>query len=321
MIKKITALLLSGALMAGMTTAFAEAPAPVQTAQTVREYAAKAAEWNGKTAMKAGKAYVVTKNLTISKKVTLPKGATLTVKNGAKLAIGTKGTLNVKGTLTVAKGATLAVSGKLYEYKTGKLTVSGTASLGKKSNVTINGKLTVGSTGVIKGTPKSLTLAAVAATTIKGKNTCAKLAAAIDNNAISALLTDLFTLSLVDGDYYGAVKRAYPASYVEFLDGLFKEEGLSLKEYCAKYGEALKQQYADEGLDMDSITEVSVKINKTTTISSAKLKNYAALLNGAAPDKGYTANITLTAKTANGTKTDTSDVTCIMAGGEWYLIG
>ena len=321
MFKKITALLLSGALMAGMTTAFAESPAPVQTAQTVREYAAKAAEWNGKTAMKAGKSYVVSKNLTISKKVTLPKGAALTVKNGAKLTIGAKGTLNVKGTLTVKSGAALAVSGKLYEYKTGKLTVSGTASLGKKSNVTINGKLTVGSTGVIKGTPRALTLARVAATSIKGRNTCAKLAAAIENNAINALLTDFFTLSLVDGDFYGAVKRAYPASYVEFLDGLFREEGLSLREYCTKYGEALKQQYADEGFDLTSVTEVSVKINKTTTISSAKLKNYAALLSGATPDKGYAVNMTLTAKTANGTKTDTSDVTCVMADGEWYLIG
>ena len=322
MLKKITALLLSGVIMAGMTTAFAETPAPVQTAQVVQEYAAKAAEWNGKTALKAGKSYVVTKNLTLSKKVTLPKGAKLTVKNGAKLTVGAKGTLNIKGTLTVAKGAALAVSGKLCEYKTGALTVSGTASLGKKSSVTINGKLTVGADGTIKGAPKALTLAQAAVTSIKGKNTCAKLSAAIDNNAITALLTDFFTLALKDGDFYGAVKRAYPAGYVEFLDSLFKAEELSLKEYCVKYGEALKQQYADEGFDISGVTDIAVKLNKTTALSSSKLKDYAALVSGgSAPEKGCTASIKLTAKTADGTKTDTSDVTCIMIDGAWYLVG
>lgn len=321
MFKKITALLLSGVLMAGMTTAFAETAATVQTASVTRELSAKATEWNGKTTLKAGSSYVVSKNLTVSKKVTLPKGATLTVKNNAKLTVGTKGTLNIKGTLSVAKGASVALSGKLYEYKTGRMQVSGTVSLGKQSSITINGQLTINSAGTIKGTPKGLKLADVAVVTITGKNSCSKLTKAIEQQEIGALLTDFFTLSFKDGDFYGAVKRAYPAEYVQLLDSLFNAEGLTLKEYCTKYGEALKVQYAEEGLDISTVTDVTVAINKLTALGASKLGSYSAIASGSAPDKGYTVNVKLTLKTKDGTKTDTSNVVCIKTGDKWYLVG
>mgnify|MGYP002999272718 CR=1 FL=1 len=113
MFKKTTAaIILSAVIMAGSSvSAFAETP--VQTVVVEQEYAASAAKtWDGKAALKAGQKYVIKKNVTVSGKVTLPKGTTLTVKKGAKLTIGSKGALTVKGTLSVKSGATLAVSGK-----------------------------------------------------------------------------------------------------------------------------------------------------------------------------------------------------------------
>ena len=86
MFKKTTAaIILSAVIMAGSSvSAFAEAP--VQTVVVEQEYAASAAKtWDGKAALKAGQKYVIKKNVTVSGKVTLPKGTTLTVKKGAKL--------------------------------------------------------------------------------------------------------------------------------------------------------------------------------------------------------------------------------------------
>lgn len=105
MFKKTTAaIILSAVIMAGSSvSAFAEAP--VQTVVVEQEYAASAAKtWDGKAALKAGQKYVIKKNVTVSGKVTLPKGTTLTVNKGAKLTIGSKGALTVKGTLAVKSG-------------------------------------------------------------------------------------------------------------------------------------------------------------------------------------------------------------------------
>ena len=96
MFKKTTAaIILSAVIMAGSSvSAFAETP--VQTVVVEQEYAASAAKtWDGKAALKAGQKYVIKKNVTVSGKVTLPKGTTLTVKKGAKLTIGSKGALTV----------------------------------------------------------------------------------------------------------------------------------------------------------------------------------------------------------------------------------
>ena len=144
MFKKTTAaIILSAVIMAGSSvSAFAEAP--VQTVVVEQEYAASAAKtWDGKAALKAGQKYVIKKNVTVSGKVTLPKGTTLTVKKGAKLTIGSKGALTVKGTLSVKSGATLAVSGTLTTAKGSKLTDAGTIKFAKTAKVTLGGKLTV----------------------------------------------------------------------------------------------------------------------------------------------------------------------------------
>ena len=78
MFKKTTAaIILSAVIMAGSSvSAFAETP--VQTVVVEQEYAASAAKtWDGKAALKAGQKYVIKKNVTVSGKVTLPKGCLL----------------------------------------------------------------------------------------------------------------------------------------------------------------------------------------------------------------------------------------------------
>lgn len=313
MLKKILALALSGAMLACGSVTFAKEYTP-DTIVTERSYAAKTTKWNGKTSLKAGKSYVVTSNVTISKKITVPSGTTLTVKNGAKLTVSTKGSLYIKGTVSVAKGGKLSVNGKLYEYKSGKLTVSGTANFGTKSTATIKGKLTVKSTGTIKGAPKSLTLAQTAVASIKGKNTCEKLDAAIDKNAISAMLNEFFTLVIEDGDLYSAAKRAYPESYISYLNEQLNEQGASLKQYCEQYGGVVTSEF-------DGISDVAVTVESVTQSpeKSFDITKYWGF--DGEPDKSRLVEITLTAKTSDGTMTDNGSLTCVEYDGEWYLIG
>lgn len=186
MFKKTTAaIILSAVIMAGSSvSAFAETP--VQTVVVEQEYAASAAKtWDGKAALKAGQKYVIKKNVTVSGKVTLPKGTTLTVKKGAKLTIGSKGALTVKGTLSVKSGATLAVSGTLTTAKGSKLIDAGTIKFAKTAKVTLGGKLTVSKTGKVTGAPKSIKLAKTGSAAITGTNSCKKLAALLSTAADS----------------------------------------------------------------------------------------------------------------------------------------
>ncbi|MGN1118777.1 MAG: hypothetical protein ACI4Q4_00365, partial [Oscillospiraceae bacterium] len=155
--KRICALALCAVMAVG---AAVPAGAEVYSASVVQELGAtaKAVEWNGKTALEAGKSYTVSKNVTISKKVTIPSGTTVTVKNGAKLWVSSKGSLYVKGKLKTESGSTLAITGKLYEYSGKVISVSGAMNLSSKAKVTINGKFTVNSKGTVKGEPNSLTV-------------------------------------------------------------------------------------------------------------------------------------------------------------------
>ena len=98
MFKKTTAaIILSAVIMAGSSvSAFAEAP--VQTVVVEQEYAASAAKtWDGKAALKAGQKYVIKKNVTVSGKVTLPKGNYPDRKKGRKAHHRLKGRADRKG--------------------------------------------------------------------------------------------------------------------------------------------------------------------------------------------------------------------------------
>lgn len=233
MFKKAAALLMSAVIMAGASSvAFAESVP--QTITVEQEFGASAAkEWDGKSEMKAGQSYVLKKSVTISKKVTIPTGTTLTLNKGVKLGISASGSLYVKGKLAMKAGSTLSVSGTLYTYKGSTTSVSGTVKFNtNKAKVTLGGKLTVNKTGVVSGTPKSIKLGKNGSVANKGKITCKKLNELIggtssndqDIKDIENMLNSIYDELLSTGSIYNSIKKAVPASYIEKAEKEFEEQ-------------------------------------------------------------------------------------------------
>ena len=327
MFKKIAALTLSGIIMAGMTTAFAEAYEPVQSASVVMEYDAAAIAWNGKTTLKAGKSYVVTKDVTINKEVTVPKGTSLTIKNGAKLSVGFKGSLKINGTVTVGKGSTLAVSGALSQAKGKKLVVSGTVKFGKKSTVDINGSVTVKKGGVISGEPKAANVGDSAKFTVSGKLTSQKLLNAYDTVQITDLVNRLYEKAFVEGKVSEMFKESVPealykvavAEYEEAIAESGYEMEYSFDEYMDSLGEFLVAVYT-EAFDGQPITGIKVTELDINPISLEDLpeSEYASCygkIERAADVKGV-------AVLCAGEQTSEEihlNGTMVYCGGKWYL--
>lgn len=343
MFKKTTAaILLSAVLMAGSSvSAFAEAP--VQTVVVEQEYAASAAKtWDGKAALKAGQKYVIKKNTTVSGKVTLPKGTTLTVNKGAKLTIGSKGALTVKGTLSVKSGATLAVSGTLTTAKGSKVTDAGTIKFGKTAKVTLGGKLTVSKTGKVTGTPKSIKLAKTGTVDMKGTNSCKKLAALLNTTAdttaqdkkdIETLLNNVANKVLKDGDLYGAVKMAVPAdllkqaeeefaAYTKELDPADEAYGMTFEQFINAMFTAL---VGDMAATVDSakvtVTDLTDCKSKLTDEQKQMFANSGDIT------KAYVAKVKTDVTFKPGVDTskyntdEIGELTMVYAGGNWYIAG
>lgn len=237
MFKKAAAFLLSAVIMAGSSTAVFAESVP-QTTVVTQEYGASAAKvWDGKSEMKAGQSYVLKKSVTISKKVTIPKGTTLTLNKGVKLGVSASGSLYVKGKLAVKSGASVSVSGTLYTYSGSTLSVSGAVKLNtNKAKVTLGGSLTVNKTGTVSGTPKSIKLGKNGKVTNKGKITCKKLNDLIggtstndqDMKDIENMLNGVFDELISTKSMYSAIKKAVPASYIEQAEKEFEEQ---IKQY------------------------------------------------------------------------------------------
>ena len=338
MFKKTTAaIILSAVIMAGSSvSAFAEAP--VQTVVVEQEYAASAAKtWDGKAALKAGQKYVIKKNVTVSGKVTLPKGTTLTVKKGAKLTIGSKGALTVKGTLSVKSGATLAVSGTLTTAKGSKLTDAGTIKFAKTAKVTLGGKLTVS---------KSIKLAKTGSAAITGTNSCKKLAALLstaadstkdtlaqDKKEVETFLNNVADSVIKDGSVYSAIKMAVPADYFKQTEDEFNAYTKTLDPSDEAYGMTF-EQFIDALLSaqIESITNSvqSIKIS-VADLSDCKSKLTAdqkqMYANCGDIAKAYIAKIKSDVTFKPGADTsgyntdDLGEITVVNAGGNWYIAG
>ena len=339
MFKKTTAaIILSAVIMAGSSvSAFAEAP--VQTVVVEQEYAASAAKtWDGKAALKAGQKYVIKKNVTVSGKVTLPKGA--------KLTIGSKGALTVKGTLSVKSGATLAVSGTLTTAKGSKLTDAGTIKFAKTAKVTLGGKLTVSKTGKVTGAPKSIKLAKTGSAAITGTNSCKKLAALLstaadstkdtlaqDKKEVETFLNNVADSVIKDGSVYSAIKMAVPADYFKQTEDEFNAYTKTLDPSDEAYGMTF-EQFIDALLSaqIESITNSvqSIKIS-VADLSDCKSKltadqkqMYASCGDIA---KAYIAKIKSDVTFKPGADTsgyntdDLGEITVFNAGGNWYIAG
>lgn len=319
MFKKIVSAMLCAVVMT-TTVAAAEVPQP---SAGITVPLNKATEWNGKTKLESGKEYVVSKNITISKKMTIPSKATVTVEKGAKITVSSKGSLYVKGTLEIEKGATLSVKGKLYEYKSKTINNYGTISFGSKANVTIKGKLNNKSTGVIKGTPKKVTVSSTAVISNSGKNSTKKLNKYIDRTAIEKKLENILGKIAKDLDIYSALKEGLPQAMLDELEIVFPEAfGMGFKEFC----DLLKQEYElalkEEGVDMETIKSVDVKITKLTEIKKLDSDAKAtADMFYSGWTKVYEVQFDLTAKSSTGnTTSEPQTMSVIFWNGDWYLL-
>lgn len=343
--RKTAAVLLSAVIMAASSTAAFAETAP-QVVVVEREYAASAAKtWNGKDALKAGQKYVVKKNTTVSGKVTLPKGATLTVNKGAKLTIGSKGALTVKGTLSVKSGATVVVNGTLTAASGSKITDAGTVKFGKTAKVTLGGKFTVSKTGTVSGTPKSIKLGKKGTVAINGKNTCKKLAALLDTaeeavtdtakdkKEIEDMLNGVCTSLLKDGNMYAAVKSVVPESYFDESEKAFNEYISTLDKNDEAYGMTYEQFFnslfsALLGDTLNSIDSVKVTVTDLTDCKS-KLTDEQKEMFKSAGDiaKAYVAKVSTDTKFKEGVDTSNfrtapeSEITVVNCNGKWYIAG
>ncbi len=274
--RKFTALVLSAVMTAAMAApAYAESSAPEPISSGVvcsMELASKTVEWNGKTALKKGNNYVVTKDVTVSKKITVPAGVTLTVKDGAKLWVSTKGSLYIKGAVVVGKNSTMAVSGTLHQYKGKKLTVTGTVKFGNKADITLDGKVVENSKGVISGNPKKLSVSESALLSLKGKNSCAKLTDAVYAIQLSDVIEGYInTVVENDLDFSPMVSEMFPKERLaEIEENIKTQTGMTMTQFSALMTSQIKAQMKEEGSDMTDIKSLDMS---AVDIKAKDLKN------------------------------------------------
>ena len=343
MFKKAAAFLLSAVIMAASSTAVYAESVP-QTTVVVQEYGASAAKvWDGKSEMKAGQSYVLKKSVTISKKVTIPKGTTLTLNKGVKLGIAASGSLYVKGKLAVKSGATVSVSGTLYTYSGSSLSVSGAVKFNtNKAKVTLGGTLTVNKTGAVSGTPKSIKLGKSGKVSNKGKITCKKLNDLIggtssndqDIKDIENMLNGVFAELINTGSMYSAIKKAVPASYIEQAEKEFEEQiklydttgelaGMTLRDFIdGLFGSFL-------GELIDAFEYLKVNVVKATECKNSLTDEQLMYFTGCKEiNAAYKVEITPDYKFKDGYDpaehgvkivSEATEVVVVKADGKWYM--
>lgn len=347
MFKKAAAFLLSAVIMAGASTvSFAEST--TQTVTVEQEYGASATKtWDGKSEMKAGQKYVLKKSVTISTKVTLPKGATLTLNKGVKLGISAKGTFNVKGKLAIKSGATLTVSGKLVTYSGSTVSDSGTIKLtSNKASVTIGGTFTINKGGKLTGAPKSLKLGTKAKVTVNGTNSCKKLQQLLttetedkpvaddtkDSDADKAEIEKLINTYMkqaLSGDIYGAICAIYPKSYVDKMDKEIQDAfGTTLEEFYNGFFMELMKANGITDDDLAKLADsVNMKVTKLTDCTNDLSDNQKEVLDGCGKiTKAYNVKVSTDVDDSvldmsGVTINDSTELTAVYAGGHWYIIG
>lgn len=345
--RKITAIVLGAAIMAASSMAVFAESAPIQTATVQQELAASSVKtWDGKTALKAGESYVLKKSVTISKKVEIPKGTTLTLNKGVKLGIAAKGSLYIRGTLELKSGSTLSVSGKLYTYSGSKISDTGAIKLNtNKANVTIGGTFTVNKGGSVSGTPKTIKLGKKAKVTVKGKNTCKKLAALLntdstleqDKKAIADKIAAIEESVLIKGDLYGAMELAYPEAVLNNMNEEFKSAiaemdqngeyaNMTVKEFINEMYKNLIKPMMDEA---GTIKSVKATVNKLTdclnSLTDEEKEMFAdcgKITKAYIAELKYDIDMDANPNSAVDVSTnETMEVRVANIGGEWYLLG
>lgn len=111
-------------------------------------------EWDGKTKLSAGKKYYITKKTAPRADYTIPKGATLLVRDGAELILYKGIKLNVLGNLVVEPKAKLTLSGTFTAYKGSGVEIYGSVVSTKSSLVRLVSEFVIRSSGwgILSGT-------------------------------------------------------------------------------------------------------------------------------------------------------------------------
>lgn len=145
--------------------------------------------WSGVLALKENQNYYIDKEVKISKerRITLPKGSKLLVKNGGSLLIYAGSTFTVKGELIAEPSARVIVSGKLIASPGSSMLNYGTFSGTKSSVLELSSKFVTGNKGITafsgevnvyrSGTLTNhnrLTFSADSSATVSGNITCGK---------------------------------------------------------------------------------------------------------------------------------------------------
>lgn len=113
--------------------------------------AAAATKWNGTSAIKDGKSYVISSSITMDSKFTVPAKSTVTIAKGGSLTISKGVTASINGTLSVSNGGSLTVNGTLNTSEKSSLKVAGKFTYSGSAKIKINGAYSVTSTGTVTG--------------------------------------------------------------------------------------------------------------------------------------------------------------------------
>lgn len=316
--KRMLAALLCAAVMG--TTGLSASAALTETV-VMRELNASAAEWNGKTALQAGKEYVITKNVTVSKEVTVPANTKVTIKNGAKLWISSKGYLDVMGTVRIDKGGTLAVTGWL-SHRGKTIANYGALNFSPKSRVYLYSRFYNKPTGVIKGEPYILAIGKVNISPESRVNS-----EEFQEMLLKALCADVYNKAAIDKAMTAAVETALPPAMLTELERIFAADGnMSFEQFCKEFGDKFVRQFEDE---YGSIDRIGTDFIKVTDISQRLTDEEKALLN--TYYKGYervvSADVTLVLYVTMLSEYDEptmllEDITvkAALVGTKWYLL-
>lgn len=254
MLRKTAAVILAATLFS--------AGVPAYSAQAARTAAVQQAvgEWDGVSALEAGKSYVVSASIVIKNAVKIPAGTTVTVESGGKLMIASCGALGVKGRLAIKRGGMLSVNGALKLYSGGSITAGGKLKLGSTSRVTLRGALTAKKTSDISGEPKSLKIDDSAEISLNGALSSEALSLAVyyearDSGIIKKELSDCLTLLLAEQDGCGALRKYLPPQAFEYIETTLGETALF--KACGSWRSELLSELP-AGTDLNSVTEINL---------------------------------------------------------------
>ena len=318
--RKIAALAMCAVMAASAAMTVTAGAVDVQTAEVVREYAAAPIVWNGTTALKDNSSYIVTGEITVSSKITIPENTTVSVKSGARLTVSKKGTLIVNGRLNVNSGSSMMVFGTMKLNSGKRITSSGDFRFGSASNITLDGIFAINNGGTLQGEPASFSTASDSTLKIYGKNFCKKVAEVANERSLVTIFDELYTAAIIDNDIYSVVKKTVPAKALAEAESIFKAEGSSLSAYCKTFGDQYQKDLKSEGIDVSKITDVTASINKVTDITGSLTSEQIMQLYSYYP--GYTKVVKAEMNIAlNGTgKSEAVEATMVLIGKNWYMM-